>query len=299
MAVKTFTFKTVDGLAIQADVHRSDDTIARPVVMSIHGGALIEGCREGVDGRLKDMLLDAGYIVVSIDYRLAPETLLPGIVEDVEDAYEWILREGPSLFGVDAERIAVTGRSAGGYLSLTTGYRCQPRPAALVSFFGYGDIIGSWLSTPSPHARHHTTTMSEQDAQAVTSGPPVSDARDRHGDGGAFYNHCRQRGTWPRAVSGWDPGSETEAFHPFMPVVNVGAGYPPTLLIHGTADTDVPYEQSTMMAEALGRTGGEHVLITIDGGEHGLGGGPKEQIDGAYQQAFAFIDRQLRGGVIA
>jgi acetyl esterase/lipase len=297
MAVRTFNYKTVNGLAIRADVHRPDDTIARPVVMSIHGGALIVGCREQIDGRLHDMLLDAGYAVVSIDYRLAPETLLPGIIEDVEDAYKWILQEGPRLFNVDTARIAVVGGSAGGYLTLITGYRCQSRPAALISFFGYGDLIGSWTSSPSPHSRHHTTTMSEETAHALASGPPISDASHRHGDGGAFYQHCRQRGTWPLAISGWDPNLEAEAFHPYMPAVNVDASYPPTLLIHGTADTDVPYEQSMMMAEALARTGVDHALIPIDGGEHGLTGGQQQHIDDAYQQAFRFIERHLTPGV--
>ena len=299
MDVSTFEYKSVDGLAIRADVHRPDDDIMRPVVISIHGGALIMGSREWIDGRLKGMLLDAGYVIVSIDYRLAPETLLPGIIEDVEDAYRWVVEQGPELFHADIGRIAVTGSSAGGYLILITGHRCQPRPAALVSFFGYGDLIGSWYSSPSPHARHHTTTMSEGDAQALAGGPPISEAGHRVGDGGAFYQHCRQLGTWPHAVSGWDPHAEADRFSPYMPVVNVDTDYPPTLLIHGTSDTDVPYEQSVMMAEALTSAGVEHALTPIDGGEHGLGGGPPAQIAAAYQQAFDFIERHVRPTAIA
>ena len=49
------------------------------------------------------------------------------------------------------------------------------------------------------------------------------------------------------------------------------AAYPPTLLIHGDADTDVPYSQSVQMAEALRRAGVQHELITVPGGGHGLG----------------------------
>ena len=135
--------------------------------------------------------------------------------------------------------------------------------------------------------------MTAEEAQPLTNGPPVSVAGDREGDGGAFYNHCRQLGTWPHAVSGWDPHTEGEAFNPYMPVVNVDADYPPTLLIHGTVDTDVPYEQSVMMAAALAGNNIEHALIPIEGGEHGLGGGSREQIDEAYKQAFDFIERHL------
>ncbi len=205
LEVRTFTYKTVNGLSIKADVRRLGDAVPRPAVMWIHGGALMVGCREWLDGHIKTPLLLAGYVFISIDYRLAPESKLPDIIEDVEDAYTWILEEGSDLFGVDPAGIAVVGSSAGGYLTLTSGYRCNPRPAALVSFFGYGDLIGSWLSSPSPHPRHQGETMSAGDLETITNGPPVSDYRDRSGDGGAFYVHCRQHGTHGRAISGCDP----------------------------------------------------------------------------------------------
>src|SRR5437660_1618353 len=56
----------------------------------------------------------------------------------------------PGLFHIDPKKIAVMGGSAGGYLTLTSGFRVKPRPAALVSFWGYGDIAGAWYSRPDP-----------------------------------------------------------------------------------------------------------------------------------------------------
>ena len=53
-------------------------------------------------------------MVVSIDYRLAPETKLPAIVEDVQDACRWVRERGPKLFRIAPERLAVMGGSAGG-----------------------------------------------------------------------------------------------------------------------------------------------------------------------------------------
>ena len=287
--VTTCTYKRAGGLDIRADVHRPDDGASRPVVVWIHGGALIMGHRAGVPERVRKMMLDAGFVIVSIDYRLAPETKLPAIIEDVEDAFAWLREKGAELFGADASRVAVMGGSAGGYLTLTTGYRVRPRPNALVSFWGYGDLIGDWYSRPSPHARHQRIRMTREEAFRQVSGPPVSDARDRQGDGGAFYQHCRQHGIWPRAVSGWDPREEAEKFHPYMPVKNVTKDYPPTLLIHGDQDTDVPYEQSVMMAEQFKKHGVDHRLITIPGGEHGLGGGDPILIDGAYDVVLEFV----------
>ena len=86
----THTYKTVGDLEIKADVYHSDDQVKRPVVVWIHGGALILGHRESIDKRVKRMMLERGYVLVSIDYRLAPETQLPAIIEDVEDAFRWV-----------------------------------------------------------------------------------------------------------------------------------------------------------------------------------------------------------------
>lgn len=288
----THTYKQVGGLEIKADVHRLDDREVRPVVVWIHGGALIMGSRNRID-RYLQQLVDDGAVVVSIDYRLAPETKLPAIIEDIEDVFKWIRARGPELFQADPKRIGVWGGSAGGYLTLTTGFRVQPRPQVLVSFYGYGDLIGDWYSQPSPHARHRTIQMSEAEVRAEVSGPPLANASDRKRNGGAFYQFSRRQGSWPREVSGWDPRREAEKFNPFMPIKNVSAQFPPTMLLHGTADTDVPYEQSVMMAAELKKHGVPHEFITLQGGEHGFGGADPNQIEAAHQAAIAFTKKHL------
>jgi acetyl esterase/lipase len=291
--VTTYTYKKAGTLEIKADVHRADDDVRRPVMMWIHGGALINGHRAGISDRVKRMMLDAGYVIVSIDYRLAPETKLPLIIEDLEDAFAWVRKEGRDLFNADTSKVAVMGGSAGGCLTLTSGFRVKPRPTVLVAFWGYGDLVGDWYSKPSPHARHHRIKMSKEEAFRQVSGPPISDSRDRDGNGGAFYQYCRQHGIWPKEVSGWDPHSEVEKFVPYMAVRNVTNDYPPTMLIHGTEDTDVPYQQSVMMAEQFKKHGVEHELVTITGGEHGLGGGDPKLIDAAYASALEFVKRHM------
>ncbi len=291
---QTLTYKSAAGLAIRADVYSpAAGGKPRPVVLWIHGGALIMGNREGMSAPVKKWAEAAGYILVSIDYRLAPETQLPAIITDVEDAYAWIRREGKRLFNGDAARIAVAGGSVGGYLTLTLGSRAKPRPRVLLSLWGYGDLVGDWYSKPSPHPRHHQSKLTAEEARAQVSGPPISDARDRKGNGGAFYQYCRQQGTWPRAVSGWDPVREASRFYPYMPLKNVRPDFPPTVLIHGTADTDVPHEQSEQMAREFARAGVRHEFFSIPGAEHGLSGGDPRKIDDAYTRAFAFLDREL------
>jgi acetyl esterase/lipase len=290
----TVTYKKVGDLPVRAAVYRPDDQRVRPVVVWIHGGALINGHRDGISGRVRKYAMDRQFALVSIDYRLAPETKLPGIIADVEDAFDWLHSKGAEQFHLDRSRVAVTGGSAGGYLTFVTGHRIKPRPQALVAFWGYGDLVGDWYSQPSPHPRHNRVKVSREEAFKQISGPPVSDSRDRKGNGGLFYLYCRQTGLWPSLVTdGWDPRKDVEKFAPYMPVRNVSSDYPPTLMIHGTDDTDVPHEQSVMMVREFKRHDVEHKLISIKNGEHGLGGGDPEKIDAAYKAAEKFLDRYL------
>jgi acetyl esterase/lipase len=229
--------------------------------------------------------------VISIDYRLAPETKLPAIVKDVEAAFDWIGRESGRL-DVDAKRLVVCGGSAGGYLTLLTGYRIRPRPRALVSFWGYGDIVGRWYSQPDPFYSRQPAVTREAALAAVgrdpLADPPAKNERRR------FYLHCRQQGLWPKEVSGHDPVTEDAWFTPYSPVRNVTREYPPTMLVHGTGDTDVPHEQSVMMAAALKSAGVTHQFVSIPDGSHGLGNLPADEQDRIYRDAAEFLKARAR-----
>ena len=97
----TYDYKVVGDCRIKADVYGASRDAVRPGVIWIHGGALIMGHRGGVDRALVDGLVAAGYVVVSIDYRLAPEVKLPAIIEDVRDACRWVRDRGPELFRIE------------------------------------------------------------------------------------------------------------------------------------------------------------------------------------------------------
>jgi acetyl esterase/lipase len=288
---KTYTFKTADKCEIKADVYGADDKV-RPVAVWIHGGALIVGDRRGIMRGIHDPLLKAGYVVVSIDYRLAPETKLPAILDDVSDAIKWVRDKGPELFHADPKRLAILGGSAGGYLTLTTGYRVEPRPRALVAYWGYGDLISDWYAKPDDFYRKQPL-VSKEEAAEVIGNVPLSEmpAKQRRG---RFYLYCRQNGLWPKEVAGLDPIKEAKAFDPFCPLRNVKADYPPTLLIHGTKDTDVPYDESKKMDEELERKKIKHELITVEGGGHGLPGLKPEEIAKIHQRALDFINQNMK-----
>ena len=292
----SWIYKRVGDLDLEADVYAPGGLEGGPTVVWLHGGALIFGNREYVPPWLLDTCRREGFALVSIDYRLAPETKLPEIIADVEDAFGWLRGGGREPPPGDAGPIAVVGESAGGYLSLVTGFRVRPRPAAIVSLWGYGDLIGEWYSRPSPHPAHQQIVMSREEAFRQVSGPPVADDRQRDGDGYAFYQHCRQHGLWPHAVTGWDPDREADKFIPFMPIENAGSDYPPTLLIHGVEDTDVPHDRSVVMAAAMREQGVEHRLISVEGAEHGLDGLDERTIEDVLAEAGSFLEAHLRSG---
>lgn len=255
-------------------------------------GALIFGDRATIREAQLEHYIKEGFVVVAIDYRLAPETKLPGIIEDLRDAYQWVRTEGPKLFRINPDRIAVVGHSAGGYLTLSAGYQCQPRPRALVSFYGYGDITGAWYSRPDPFYLKEPAVTLEEAEQAVGS-TTISEGNEERRF--RFYLYCRQQGLWPKMVGGWDPATDPDKFEPYCPVRNVTRDYPPTLLLHGDSDTDVPFEQSEMMAHELQRHHVKYRLIRIRGGAHGFDGDLNDpQAATAFEEVIAFLKKRLR-----
>jgi acetyl esterase/lipase len=268
--VQTYTYKNVGQCEIKADVYRLHGKEVRPAILWIHSGALIMGDRNMLASpALKEQLrryLNAGFAVISIDYRLAPETKLAGIVEDLKDAYRWMREVGPGQFYIDPDRIAIVGHSAGGYLTLMAGFSLYPRPKVLVSFYGYGDIIGEWYSQPDSHYIR-MKVVAREDALATVGDRMISES-PFPSKRNQFYVYCRQNGLWPNEVAGFDPVTQPKEFVPFCPILNIADDYPPTLLLHGDKDTDVPYAQSETMARALERHGITHRLIKMQNRGH-------------------------------
>lgn len=288
---QSFVYKKAGGCEIKADIFGALAAGRKPVAVWIHGGALIMGSRRlSPTSRVLRSLLDAGFAVASIDYRLAPETKLPEIIEDVQDAFRWLRAKGPSL-RLDADRLAVCGGSAGGYLTLMTGFCVKPRPKALVSYWGYGDIVGPWYSRPDPFYLKQPAVTPEE-ALSSAGNTPISDPPPKNRRG-RFYLYCRQQGLWPKEVAGRDPEKDGRWFSRYCPIRNVTREYPPTMLVHGTADTDVPYELSKHMAERLRQADVSHQLVTVPGGSHGIGNIAPEEQDRIYREAAAFLMRRV------
>ncbi|WP_059173895.1 alpha/beta hydrolase [Bacillus sp. FJAT-27445] len=259
MIPTTIIYKRDKHFEIKGDFYPASQMLS-PVIIFIHGGGLVWGSREDIKNEQIEFYHRAGFNVFSIDYRLAPETKLPEILSDIAAALSWVENDGVKQFNYNPEKVAVIGSSAGAYLALMTG-PLKNKPKAIVSFYGYGDITGDWALKPSPHYQEMTTVPGELanmlvSDEVITVGP----IQKRY----AIYMHGRQTGVWIKKITGLGK----EELSQFCPINFVSADFPPTLLLHGTMDEDVPFEQSVLMAEALNEAGAKSQLITIPNGKH-------------------------------
>jgi acetyl esterase/lipase len=289
----TVPYRTVGGRQILVDVYRPRGRDARPVIVWLHGGALIIGNREAIVPQVRALAEERNYALVSFDYRLAPETKLPQITSDIKAAFRWLNGEGARRFHLDLKRVVVAGNSAGGYLTLVTGYMVEPRPKALVSLYGYGSLNSDWYTKPNLFPEYNKELLTQSDANAQSDGTPVSDSAKRKGDSVIIYFYYRQTGSWVDHVSGFPPDELDKAIAAYEPAHNVDRNYPPTLLIHGTGDHDVPFAEAENMAAQFEQHGVPYILMPIDKGGHGFDGGNEQQITGAYATMRQFILRYL------
>src|SRR5262249_14133886 len=152
---------------------------------------------------------------------------LPAIIEDIQDAFRWLRKQGPELLMIDPDRLAVAGGSAGGYLTLMTGVCVEPRPKGLVAYLGYGDVGGAWYTKPSEHYRKSALVSKEEAYQGVGKGVLTNSEGATSKSRGRYYLYLRQNGLWTKEVTGFDPETERKKLDPYCPVRNVTSEYPP------------------------------------------------------------------------
>jgi acetyl esterase/lipase len=249
------TYLVASNWEAKLDVYAPRDTSVRaPTLVYIHGGGWVGGTKENSFFATLPYLLN-GWTVVNVEYRLGRVAQAPAAVEDCRCALRWILARA-DRFGIDRDRIVVTGHSAGGHLSLTTGMlpvsagldrQCagseEIRVAAIVNWFGITDVADL---IDGPNTKSYAVAW-------------LGSRQDR-----------------------------VETAEWLSPLTYVRADLPPTITIHGDSDGIVPYDHAVRLHAALDGAGVSNRLVTIEGGGHG-GFSPAEN-----ERAYAAIEEFLR-----
>ena len=180
------------------------------------------------------------------------------------------------------------GGSAGGYLALLSG-TFGIKPQTIVSFYGYGDITSDWALKPSPHCQKVFAVPQELADMLISNDIiTVGPIQKRY----AIYMHVRQNGVWIEKNCGLGQ-KELLSFCSFY---SANADYPPTLLLHGTSNKDVPYEQLVFMSETLTKAGVENQLITIPNCKHLFEKIIRQLGDAYYNHDFIFAKTKRQSG---
>ncbi|KND93702.1 Conidial yellow pigment biosynthesis polyketide synthase [Tolypocladium ophioglossoides CBS 100239] len=260
------------------------------------------------NGNQTQLLLDAGFVPVSVDYRLCPETtLLEGPMTDVRDALGWarsilpfLTRKRPDV-RIAGDRVVAVGWSTGGHLALSLGWTApaaglQP-PQAILAFYcpsDYEDECWSRQNKPFGDATMATDAYELWDGVAdspiVSYNPPPAaraaggwmakdDARSRivlhmnwHGQTLPILVHGLKGKDKDRAQNGPPrlPPPTPEQVRAISPLAQIrqGSYSTPTFLVHPAADDLIPWQQARRTADELRRKGVDAQLRVIDKAIH-------------------------------
>lgn len=202
-----------------------------------------------------------GHVIMDVAYRLAPETDMMGMIQDVKRAIRW-MKENAGVYGVDPNRVVLGGGSAGGHLALLTAYTAgNPQFSAgepeekdtgvcgVISFYGPADLEAMYY-----HTNQHLTTrsMPGKPKKAVPAQMPewliklLGEKYYRLGFDKGFEN----AGAFAPLLGG-HPDECPEPYVLFSPVTHVYAHCPPTLLIHGEHDVMAPISATRHLYDLL------------------------------------------------
>lgn len=225
-----------------------------PVVVNIHGGGFKLGDKSMLDQALGKRLLDAGYAIASIDYRLSGEAQFPAAVLDAKAAIRF-LRTNAAQYKLNPDKIAAFGQSAGGNLASMLG-----TSGDVVEFddFSLGNAsvssrvqaVINWFGP---------TDFGQMDAQAKAQGCSASD--QKHNDADSFES----------VYLGTAIASAPELVQKANPITYISSDDPPFLIQKGDQDCTVPIENTKMLADALTAAGLDVQYDLLKGVGHGDG----------------------------
>lgn len=260
-------YGSVGGVDLKLDLYHPKESGEKlqPVAVYLHGGGWTRGSKRFGTGMFPvGELLKRGYLVVAVNYRLAPAFKFPAQIEDAKCAIRY-LRAHAAELKLDPKRIGVFGGSAGGHLAALLG-----TADASAGF----DLSGGW------------TNQSSQ-VQAVVDMFGPSDLALGGGFGSAHLG---------RKVFG-AKSADDPVLKRASPVTYATADDPPFLVLHGAEDHLVPLKQSERLLAVLKETGVPVTFVVVTNAGHSFypwGGLPKPGRQELSRMIGDFFDTHLR-----
>jgi acetyl esterase/lipase len=261
---KDVTYAIVGDATLKMDIYYPESVSGlTPAVVFVHGGAFVSGNRSY---NSRD-LVERGYLVASIDYRLAPRYRWPAQIEDTKCAIRY-LRANANKYRIDPNRIGALGPSAGGHLVALLGITN--------SSAGF-DNSGSYFDQSSR-------------VQAVVDMFGTTD----------LVAMGANRSDMTKYFDAWfgTPNPSVETLRKASPITYVSADSAPFLILHGELDDEVPPSQSQALYERLKAAGVTATLVMVKNAKHGFvpAAGPISPSRQEISRMIAdFFDKHVKG----
>ncbi|ASU23532.1 hypothetical protein CCZ37_04380 [Vibrio qinghaiensis] len=243
---QTIVYKTVNGKELALDLYLPNQKQATPLLVWVHGGAWMRGSKDEFvtkNGQLANTLLNHGYAVAAVNYRLSSEATFPAPVADINDAINYLI-DHHQQYSLKSDSVVMMGRSAGAHLAMLVatsnahdsgfylaGHEPRYKVSAVVDFFGPSDLVE--LKGNSGEIDHDA--------------PDSSQAK----------------------MLGKSPREDADFAKWASPTTYIDNTTPPFILFHGLNDTTVPYSQSEYLKSVLDNYNVENHLYLVEGAHHG------------------------------
>jgi acetyl esterase/lipase len=240
--IRDVEYARVEDKSLKLDLHLPGSKPRSPLIVWVHGGAWRAGSKSSMP---LGALVDEGYAIASVDYRLSTEARFPAQVHDIKAAIRFLRARGAE-WSLPTEKIVVAGDSAGGHLAAlvgvtnghaelegTVGTHQQAGSAAqgIISFYG-GSNLTTILDQSTPHG--------------LSVRVPALDL-----------------------LLGGQPKDVPALARLASPVFHVNPGDPPLLLVHGDQDPQMPINQAHELCGAYEKAGLPVQFVVVHGASHG------------------------------
>lgn len=256
-----------------------------PVVFFIHGGAWIGGRKESINmtrfSGAVNMLRESGYAIISPEYTLAEEgkSPFPDCINDVTDAVEWA-RINAEIYNFDVNNFGIFGESAGGHIAMMNAFPDSVSYSERYQKADFTYVVDVYGPTQLEGIYH--SKLADSLDVILTKLPETISTK---------FNVANY-------LFGFDPKTDTTRANTIMemysPVNYIGKNEPPVLIIHGTVDIVVPFEQSLTLIEKLGSMNIKTEFHSLENVNHGFIGISDGQLQNVQNWVVDFVKRNYR-----